>query len=211
MSYRPNKLGGFGPLPTSLSRTIAVAGRGKGVASPCARGACLNASLSLDVLLYDRGRRMARGPQEVRRGPQAPPPAQFGELLPQNARRVAFDAAHDLTRREVRGHSAEQVNMVRHHFQSACLTAEFGDPFASQGVEPEPHITDQHGAAVLGTENDVIVDREDPAVVVGMFAWHILLDTRGARRLHLYSPDFNGGQPLLRPTKVGGFRGRGLL
>jgi hypothetical protein len=147
---------------------------------------------------------MACGSQEVRGRPQATHIAQFRKLLTQNAGGIAFDPADNFTRGKVWSHAAEQVNMVRHYFQCADFAIEFFDLLGYQFRESCSDRPDKHPAAIFGTKDYVVIDREDSAVVVGMFRTHKELYpfTDTEKRY----PNGYGSQFLLPLLKQRGFR-----
>ena len=101
--------------------------------------------------------------------------------------------------------------MVGTRFNGNNLTFEFCDAFVKQFQKPFANRADQHLSAILRTENDVVIYKEYPPVVVSVFACHdTYLDPKEAEKLHIYSQNLHGGQPFLRSAKAEGFQGRGL-
>ena len=127
--------------------------------------------LPLDILLNHRQRRTADRRNKVAVCPQGRQAAfQVRELLPEQARATPLHALHKLVDAKLRVYFAQQVYVVRHDFQFQHLALCIIRHLPDDGFQSFIHAVHQHLAAILRTEDNVVLARIHHVIVALEFA-----------------------------------------
>ena len=127
--------------------------------------------LTLDVLLNHRQRRAANSRDKIAVRPQRWQTAfQMRELLTKQARAATLDALNKFVDAELWVYFAQQMYMIRHHFQFQHFASCFVRNLLDDSFQSLVHAVYQHLAAVFRAKDDVVLAGVDHAVVALEFA-----------------------------------------